>query len=131
MAGFSPQSAASSARDLERSPKITQALVAERAKNAKILGISREDVLNGIMRAVEDAKMMADPANQIAGWREIAKICGFYAPEIKKVVLDEGAQAYLNRLEKLDDAELLRIAEGKTIDSTAVEVTDDEKNRAD
>lgn len=116
LAGYGAKNAHGSARDLEKQPNITQALVAERAKNAKIMGISRQDVLEGLKKAVDDAIMMADPANQIAGWREIAKICGLYAPEVKRIVLNESAKTYLDRLERLDDAELLKIANGDITD---------------
>jgi hypothetical protein len=38
--------------------------------------ITREDVVNGIKNAIDQAVILADPMAQIAGWREIAKILG-------------------------------------------------------
>ena|SRR5690606_6294352 len=40
------------------------------------LQITREDVVNGIKTAIDQAVILADPMAQIAGWREIAKILG-------------------------------------------------------
>jgi hypothetical protein len=130
MAGYVEKNAHGTARDLEKMPTITQALVAERAKNARMLGISRQDVLRGLKKAIDDAVMMSDPANQIAGWREIAKVCGLYAPEVKRVVLDQRAKTYLTQLEKLNDAELLQIANGDITD-VDYEQTEDTKVESD
>ena len=38
---------------------------------------TREDVIAGIKKAVDQAEMMADPLAQIAGWREIGKLLGY------------------------------------------------------
>lgn len=114
VAGMKPNDG--TGHDLERTPKITAALAAERAKNAYMLGLTREKVLEGMMEAIDQAKLLADPMSQIAGWKEIAKICGFYAPEVKKIELSAKAKSYLDRLEQMADDELLRIAEGEVID---------------
>lgn len=38
---------------------------------------TREDVIAGLKEAIDQAKVMADPMAQIAGWREMAKLLGF------------------------------------------------------
>ena len=38
---------------------------------------TREDVVAGLKEAIDQAKILADPMAQIAGWREMAKILGF------------------------------------------------------
>jgi hypothetical protein len=47
-----------------------------RAALRERLQITREDVVNGIKTAIDQAVILADPMAQIAGWREIAKILG-------------------------------------------------------
>lgn len=47
-----------------------------RAALRERLQITREDVVNGIKAAIDQAVILADPMAQIAGWREIAKILG-------------------------------------------------------
>jgi hypothetical protein len=49
----------------------------------------------------------------IAGWREIAKICGFYAPERRKVAGSIDGEALQAKMASLSDAELLAIADGR------------------
>ncbi len=113
------------ATELEKHPGVRDLLQAEQRKNAYMLGITRETVLQGMMDAVADAKALADPMAQIAGWREIAKICGYYAPEVKKIELSAGAKTVLQRMEQMDDEELLRLAESEIIDVEFTEVRHD------
>lgn len=112
---YGPGMNTTDAKDLEANPKITAALVNERAKNAYMLGLTREKVLQGFMDAVDQAKILADPLAQIAGWREIAKVCGFYAPEVKKIQLNGPAKAVLDRLQTLSDDELLQMGQAEDI----------------
>lgn len=109
------------AKNLEKLPKITQSLLAERAKNAYMIGMTRDKVLQGMLDAVTDAKILADPMSQIAGWREIAKICGFYAPEVRQIQLTGPTARVLERMQELSDEELLQIAQSDVIDVEAIE----------
>lgn len=106
---YGPGMNTTDAKDLEANPKITAALVNERAKNAFLLGLTREKVLRGFMDAIDQAKILADPVAQIAGWREVAKVCGFYAPEVKKIEFGGSAKAVLDRMQAMSDEELLRL----------------------
>lgn len=107
---------------LEVNPSITEALAAERTKNALIVGYTRREVLEGIAEAIDQAKTLADPMAQIAGWREVAKICGYYAPEVKKIELTHQHKRKLSELEQLSDQELLEIALKPALDAEFTEV---------
>lgn len=76
--------------------------------------MSRQRVMNGMLEAIEMAKLMAEPSSMIAGWREIGKICGYYAPVEHKVKVDVTGNIMLDKLNALSDAELLNIINGKT-----------------
>lgn len=117
VAGMKPHDGTGNA--LEKNPNIRQALSAEYRKNAYMLGLTRESVLEGMMEAIDQAKIIADPMSQIAGWREIAKICGFYAPEVKKIEISGTSKTILDRMRSLSDEELLQIAEAEIIDGEA------------
>ena len=45
----------------------------------------------------------------IAGWREIGKMLGYYAPERKQVQLSVDARAQRNELARMTDAELAQL----------------------
>ena len=71
--------------------------------------MTRQKVMDGMMESIEMAKLMAEPASMIAGWREIGKICGYYAPVEHRVKVDVTGNAILDRMDSLSDAELLKI----------------------
>lgn len=119
-AGMQPHDGTGNA--LTKHPGVQDLMKAEQRKNAYMLGLTREDVLKGMMEAVEDAKIMSDPMSQIAGWREIAKICGFYAPEVKKIEISGKGKALIDRMATMTDEELLQMAEGEPIDVEFTEV---------
>lgn len=102
--------------DIEKRPHVAAALVAEQARYAEAAGVKRKDVIDGIREAIERAKLAGEPMTEISGWREIAKICGHYAPEVKKVELSTDAQKLLKRFEDMSDNDLLELAAGATIE---------------
>ena len=74
--------------------------------------MTRQKVMDGMLEAIEMAKMMAEPSSMIAGWREIGKICGYYAPVEHRVKVDVSGNVIVDRLNRLSDAELLKIIQG-------------------
>jgi phage terminase small subunit len=81
------------------------------ARNERVVDMTRKKVMEGFLEAIEQAKMMAEPMTQIAGWREIAKVCGYYAPEVKILNINATSQRVLTQLETLSDSDLLEIIE--------------------
>jgi phage terminase small subunit len=45
----------------------------------------------------------------IAGWREVAKLCGYYAPERQRVEVTVEGWRLRTMFEQLSDAELLAL----------------------
>ncbi len=69
----------------------------------------RAEVLEGFQEAIELARLRADPSAMIAGWREIAKMCGYYAPERKQVELSTAGSALRTQYEEMTDADLANV----------------------
>lgn len=99
------------AKKIEKLPSVQEALQREFEINRQTANLSRSDVIAGILDAINQAKLMADPSTQIAGYRELAKICGFNAPEVKKIELTDVQQARRHQLEMLSDQELLELSQ--------------------
>lgn len=76
--------------------------------------MSRKRVMDGMLESIEMAKLMSEPSSMIAGWREIGKICGYYAPVEHKVKVDVTGNIMLDKLNAMSDAELLKIINGGT-----------------
>lgn len=108
-AGYGERGAGVAATRLLKNANVQAALAARRAENAEQFALSREAVIEELQGAIAVAKEKGDPMAQIAGWREIAKMCGFYAPEKMRVAVTEEGRAMAARLEAMSDAELLAL----------------------
>jgi len=108
-AGYAPRAARQTAYELLAKPEV-RALVTEHEADAeRILGLSRERVIAELKAAIELAREQGNPAAQIAGWREIAKMCGYYAPERRQIELRSGDGRLRAQYEAMSDGELIAI----------------------
>lgn len=111
---------------VEKRPSIQAALQKEWKRAEKVMDISKKQVLDGMMDAIGQAKLMADPMAQISGWREVAKMCGYYEPQRLQVEVSVSAKRLFSQFETLSDEELLKIAEQDIIEADEFEVLDDD-----
>lgn len=105
--------------DLEKTKAVQSMLGKELAAARKSAGTTKENVIELIMEAISLARLIEDPACMIMGARELSKMLGYNAPEVKKVTHDLGAET-LKALENLSDAELMKISKGRVIDAEVV-----------
>lgn len=110
-AGYSERSAKVTASRLLTKANVRTAVRTQQEEIAKRLDLSREKVLAELQEAVNVARMKGDAQAMVAAWREVAKICGFYAPERKSLKTSETGHEALRRLESLSDFELLALAD--------------------
>lgn len=131
VAGVNPHAAAGAAgyavpavesSRLALKEKVAEAIDTQRRIQMVKEGFTRQDVLDGIKAAIDDAKILADPSSQIAGWREVAKICGYYAPELKKLTISSELAAARGELEQLSDEALLSLAAPEPIEGESSRV---------
>lgn len=111
-AGYSRRTARQIAHELLTKPDVAAAVRAGEAGLAATAQVAREDALRGFLTAIDVARAKGDPAAMIAGWREIGRMCGYYAPERHEVHVGADASTLRRSLEELPDAELLAIATG-------------------
>jgi phage terminase small subunit len=96
---------------MARMPNVLALYQEEKLAYERASDMNRKKVMDGLIEAIDLARMCAEPSSMIAGWREVAKICGYYAPvEVKQTVTHEGEIIH-KRLNQLSDAELLRMIE--------------------
>lgn len=101
---------------IEKSPFVVAALEVEWKKAEKVSEMSKKKVMNGMLSAIDQAKLLADPTAQISGWREIAKMCGYYEPQRVQVEVSVSAKRLFSQFETLSDDELLKLAEQEILD---------------
>jgi len=102
---------------LMKDPSIQQEIVSETRRIQGEMIFSRNDVLAGLKSAIDDAVLMGDPTPQIAGWREIGRIVGVYAPEEKKITYEGDVTVIQKRVKELADEKLHEYAliEGEVV----------------
>lgn len=112
---------------LMRNPKIAEAIRVEQGKYEHASNMSRKKVLDGLLEAVDIARTMAEPSSMVAAWREVAKICGYYAPEQKKIDISVSGAVTVAQIENLSDDELVKvILEGESQRLSDIDDPDDE-----
>lgn len=71
--------------------------------------ITKDDVIEGMKAAVDQAVTLADPMSQIRGWSEIGKLLDFYTPTKVNIYLAGAANQIRRELAELDDEKLLEM----------------------
>lgn len=105
--------AVANAPRIEKAASVQAALAAARDELSSAAQITRADVIDGFMEAINMAKLAADPASMIKGWSETAKVLGLYAPEVKKLEITGNQKRLQSKYEAMSDMELLDIIEGR------------------
>lgn len=109
---------------VEKTTAVQRALREARDELSSAAQIKRADVIDGIMEAINMARLGSDPATMIKGWTEVGKILGHYAPEVKKVEMSMNAKRLQSKYEAMSDEDLVRIIEGE-YEEVANEVSND------
>jgi hypothetical protein len=94
---------------LVRMPNILALKAKYEAKYEEEAQMTRKKVMDGFLEAIDMAKLMAEPATMVSGWREIAKMCGYMAPVEHKMKVDVTGNIVLDRMNSMSDAELLKV----------------------
>lgn len=110
---------------VEESPKVQRALAVVRGDMAQAAGVTKEDVLAGLLEAFDVAKTLADPQAMVRAMSEVGKMLGYYAAEKKQVEHNLG-KATLDQMKALSDADLMKIAKGRVIEGEAKQVKEDD-----
>ena len=116
---------------LAKDPAILKIYHAEKEAYAQAVGMTRQRVMEGLLEAVEMAKIQADPTAMIAGWREVGKMCGYYEPVKKQIDVNITGNVVMERLNRLSDADLLKLIEDQTtsaLEGEFIEVAEDDEN---
>ena len=81
---------------------------------AKELQITRQGIIRGLLDAVEMGREQQNSGAMVTALRELSKMLGFNAPEVKRVELTSDQQIIQNHMAALTDAQLLVLMQGHT-----------------
>ena len=109
-AGYSPRTARQMGSENLTKPDIRAAVAEHEQATARKLELEREKVLAGLLEAVEVARAQGDPGAMVRAWSEVARVCGYHAPDrAVKVHVDVAMKRTIAALETLPDAELMAL----------------------
>lgn len=94
---------------MAKMPNILALYNQEKAKYEEAAQMTRQRVMDGLLEAVDMAKLMAEPATMVSGWREIGRMCGYFEPKKVDINVNVTGNVIHQRLNQLSDAELLKI----------------------
>lgn len=92
-----------------KQPNFLAVLAREKEKIAEANQMTRKKVMDGLLEAIDMAKLMAEPATMVSGWREIAKMCGYMEPVKRRLDININGTVALERMNQLSDSELLKL----------------------
>ena len=105
VAGYSPKSV------LGPKSSIVQNILDEaRANLRRASNIKKADVVLGVLDAIDRARLAGEPNTEINGWKEVAKLLGHYAPEVKRIDLTLTQGRIKSKFEQMSDEELFELA---------------------
>jgi phage terminase small subunit len=90
-------------------PWVKEYLAIERAEYARASMMTKKKVMDGMLEAIEMAKLKSDPLTMISGWREVGKLCWFYAPTRTEIMISSTALNVSRQLEQMTDQQLLQL----------------------
>lgn len=110
LAGYSAKTARVIGPENLLKPAVKQAVEARQRVFADELRLTKDDVVLGVLSAIQMAREQQNPSVMIAGLVQIAKLCGFYEPEVHQVLLSTDAERLKAKFSGMSDDELLAIA---------------------
>lgn len=118
---------------LMKLPKIRESMRYLQRKMEKANDMTRKKVMDGMLEAIDMAKVQGEPGVMVAGWREIGRMCGYYAAEKKQIDINITAKRAVDKLETMSDAELLEMIEedSSAIEGEFTEIVEDVQEAAD
>ena len=90
-------------------PNVLKAYHAEKVLYEEAAGMTRKKVMGMLLDAYADAKMVNEPASMVSAAREIGKMCGYYEPVTRKLDITLNGNVVHDRLNRMSDAELLKL----------------------
>lgn len=110
-AGYAPKSAHVTASRLLRKANVADAVRALEGQAETELRVSRSRVISELQNAIELARQQNDVSAMISGWREIAKLCGYYTPQLRQISFSQPGSSLLRQFQDMPDAALVEMAD--------------------
>lgn len=111
-AGFAPGSNALGWK-LARIPQVLALYEEEKRLYEEASQMTRKRVMDGLLEAIDHAKLINEPGSMVSGWKVVAQMCGYLEPVKRRVELNVTGNITYQDMNKLSDVELLKMIEMK------------------
>ena len=115
LAGYSADTSRQIGSRLLSHVDVKAALQARRQVFQAELEVTRQDVVNGLQEAILMAKSQLNPGAMISGLVQLAKLLGFYEPEVIQVDFSPENDRLKAKFAAMSDDELVAIAAGRSL----------------
>lgn len=116
-----------------KSPFVVEELAKLHEENRKEMAITREKVQSIVLEAIDMGRIISDPMAIIRGAQELNKMCGFYAPEEKKITLTAEQRRLTAKYDEISDADLVALVNQRdasgAIDAEFEDITTEDGQR--
>ena len=113
LAGYSAKTARQIATENLSKPAVLEAVRQRQASNAETLRLTKNDVIAEVLNAIQMAREQQNPSVMISGCVQLAKLCGFYEPEVHHVQMSGDGARIKAKFAGMSDDELVALIEGK------------------
>lgn len=110
LAGYGERGARVQACHLLANPNVSAAIRERQAQYQAELQITKQDVIAGILSAINLAREQGNPAAMVQGCSALARMLGYFQPERHHVEVTADVDAMKAKFLAMSDAELLAIA---------------------
>lgn len=111
-------------------PHLLQARETTRNEMRGNLQVTKEDVTHGLKTAIDQARILADPMAQIAGWGALTKLHGLDAPSRVDINLNASVEVLTTQFRRMSDEDLVKsLGAGHVIDAEFYVANEKNSNR--
>jgi len=115
LAGYSADTSRQIGSRLLSNVDVKAALQARRQVFQAELGVTRQDVVNGLQGAIVMARNQLNPGAMISGLVQLAKLLGFYEPEVIQVGISPENDRLKAKFAAMSDDELYAVIAGRSL----------------
>jgi hypothetical protein len=109
---------------IAQSESFRKALTTEQNRSRAVSNMSRKRVMRGMLEAVDMARDSRQANTMLSGWKEIGRMCGFYEPERREIILSKSAEEMQKEIKTLTREQLLDLAAQQDEDDPVPEIYD-------
>ena len=109
LAGYSARSAKVQACRLTNDNRVIAEIAKRRRAYQQELQITKDDVVVGLLNAIQLAKEQQNPSAMISGFSQVAKLCGFYEPDVSRIEISDESLRLRHQFAAMSDDELLAV----------------------